>query len=326
MTPRENVLEVLNWGKPEYVPMTFESIAMVGRQITGMYDHPLTESGYDIFGVHWLINAAGAMHDTSKLMFTDISEWRDYVKFPDMKDVDFTEIAKEEMSKIDRNQKLIVHYGVTGVYERLAAFMGFENLLCALLEDPDECRAFFDAMADWKIEIFHKINEAYHLDMYVYFDDVATYRGLFMSPQTYREVIKPAQAKIAKAVTDAGVRFCMHCCGKCEDILEDFVEIGATSWHSAQSLNDLQEVQKRFKGRLVIEGGWDSEGPCSREEAGEEEARAEVRRNMEEYGKNGGFIFLPVLLSAAGNSVITGGDRRMPFILDEYEKTKYCIK
>lgn len=324
MTPKENLLEVLNWGKPEYVPMTGECISTVGMPFINMLEQPLRQSGYDAFGVHWLVNQAGAMHDTSQLLFTEISEWRDYVKFPDLDALDFTSTAQAELAGIDRNRKMVAFYGVTGVYERLAAFMGFENLLCALLEDPDECRAFFDAMADWKIKLFHKLNEAYHLDMYVYFDDVATVRGLFMSPETYREVIKPAQAKIARAVLDEGVRFCMHCCGRCEDIMEDFVEIGATVWNSAQTVNDLKGIQERFRGRLVIEGGWDTEGPCSLIGASADDLRAEVRRNMEEYGRNGGFILLPTILNQKGNSLIVGDDR-MPALLDEYEKTKYCF-
>ncbi len=325
MTPKENLMEVLNWGKPEYVPMTGECMALVGMPVINLLEQPLFADGDDAFGVHWLVNAAGSMHDTSKIMFTDICEWRDYVKFPEIDHLDFKAMAEEELKNVDRNEKAIGFFGCTGVYERLAAFMGFEDLLCALIEDPDECRAFFDAMADWKIKLFKKVNEAYHLDVYYYFDDVATVRGLFMSPETYREVIKPAQAKIAKAIIDEGVRFSMHCCGKCEDILEDFVEMGATIWNSAQVVNDLPKIQEQFKGRLVLEGGWDTEGPCSFIEATEEDLRAEVRRNMEAYGKNGGFIFCPIIMNEKGNSMMVG-DERMPALVDEYEKTKYCLQ
>lgn len=324
MTPKENLLQVLNWGSPEYVPMSGECIANVGIPILNMIEQPLRQSGYDMFGVHWLVNAAGSMHDTSIIMFEEISEWREHVKFPDLDTMDFTPFAQAELSKIDRSQKMITFCSCTGIYERLAAFMGFENMFMAFMEDPDECKAYFEAMADWKIKLFKKVHEAYHLDIFTYFDDIATARGLFMSPQTYRELIKPYQKKIADAVRAEGVIFEMHCCGKCEDVLEDFVEIGTTMWHSAQSMNDLAGIQKRFKGRLVIEGGWDSEGPCSLISATEEDLREEVRRNMREYGKNGGFILCPVLLNEKGNSLIVG-DERMPALFDEYEKTKYCI-
>lgn len=324
MTPKENMLEVLNWGNPEYVPISSIGNTIVGIPVVNLLEQPMFVSGKDAFGVNWLVDANGSMHDTSRLTFEDISEWRNHVVFPDLDQIDFKEIADKELASINREQTLLSFYATTGVYERLAAFMGFENLLCELLEDPDECRAFFDAMADWKIKLFRKVNEAYHLDVYVYFDDIATVRGLFMSPQTYREVIKPAQAKIAKAVIDAGVRFSMHCCGKCEDALEDFVEIGATIWNSAQSVNDLQKVQREFKGRLVIEGGWDTEGSCSMVGASADALRTEMRRMMDDYGRNGGFIAFPILLNEKGNSAFVGDDR-MDELMDEYEKTKYCL-
>ena len=72
-------------------------------------------------------------------------------------------------------------------------------------------------------------------------------------------------------------------------------------------------------------GGWDTEGPCSFIGATEEQLREEVRRNMETYGKNGGFILVPVLLNEKGNSMMVGDDR-LPALMDEYEKTKYCLK
>lgn len=324
MTPKENLFQVINWGKPEYVPMTGECMATVGMPVINMIEQPLTKSGYDMFGVHWLVNAAGAMHDTSIITFEDISEWRDYVKFPDLDSLDFKPFAEQELAQIDRNEKALVFYSLTGIYERLAAYMGFENMFMAFIEDPDECKAYFDAMSDWKIKLFKKVNEAYHIDIFTYFDDVATARGMFISPDTYRDLIKPYQKKIADAVRAEGVVFQMHCCGKCESVLEDFVEVGATMWHSAQTMNDLVGIQERFKGRLVIEGGWDSEGPCSMISATEEDLREEVRRNMKEYGKNGGFILCPTLLNEKGNSLLIGDDR-MPALFDEYEKTKYCL-
>ena len=48
MNQRENLLEVINWGKPEFVPNTFESydIVLLG---TGITDQPW-QGGVDPFG------------------------------------------------------------------------------------------------------------------------------------------------------------------------------------------------------------------------------------------------------------------------------------
>lgn len=52
MTARENALEVLHWGKPEYVPLSTDAIQLVGM-IPGDFDGPM-KGGKDLFGVPWV--------------------------------------------------------------------------------------------------------------------------------------------------------------------------------------------------------------------------------------------------------------------------------
>ena len=321
LTPRENLIETINGGNPEYVPFTGECIYNCCFPIMPLIEQPW-ESGEDPFGVSWIVDPMGAMHDTTKPpLFTEIEDWREIVKIPDLSGIDFAAEAAKEMANIDRTQKMIAYYSPCGCYERLASFMGFDNALIALAEDPDECGAFFDAVTDYKIELANKIIDAYGIDIYYNFDDIATANNLFMAPDTYREVIKPRHARLAKAVTDRGVIFGEHTCGRCEEILEDYVEIGVKIWHSAQIMNDLPAIQKKFAGRLVIEGGWDSSGRPGCIDATEDEIRAETIRSMEEYGKNGGFILLPAMFNERGNSVVVGDDR-FPAVVEEWEKRR----
>ncbi|MGI6217324.1 MAG: uroporphyrinogen decarboxylase family protein [Coriobacteriales bacterium] len=223
------------------------------------------------------------------------------------------------MSAFNRDEKLVVYYSPCGAFERLAAFMGFTNALIALAEDPDECREFYEAITDYKIAVAERIVDAFGIDVYYNFDDVATARSMFMSPDTYREVIKPCHARLAKAVIDMGVIFGEHTCGKCEDVVPDYVEFGAKIWNSAQTMNDISGLQDRFKGQLVIEGGWDSSGRPGYIEATEEEVRAETRRCLIEYGSKGGFILMPVMFNERGNSLLVGDDR-LAAVADEWMK------
>lgn len=199
--------------------------------------------------------------------------------------------------------------------------MGFENALVSLLTEPEACREFFDAMTDYKIKAVEKIIDAYKLDVYVNFDDVSNANSMFMSPDTYRETIKPYHAKLVEAVTDKGVIFCQHTCGKCESVLDDYVEIGVKIWNSAQPMNNIPEIQKRYKGQLVVEGGWDTQGTPGYIDASEEIVRAETRRCVEEYGKSGGFILMPVLFNERGNVAFVGDDR-LPMVFDEWSRIR----
>ncbi|SHI03737.1 Uroporphyrinogen decarboxylase (URO-D) [Sporobacter termitidis DSM 10068] len=307
LTPRENGLEVINWGKPEYVPLTSE-VYHYFRSASALMNHPY-ETGRDVFGVNWILTRDGAIPEPNKFLFTEISDWRKKVVFPDPNQYGFESCAKSDLKNIDKSERLINVISATGLFERLVAFMGFENALCALFEDPDECGEFFSALTDYFTRCLSGVIDAYRPDVITYFDDLATARGLFMSPEVYRSVIKPYHRKIVDCVTAKGVVFAQHICGKCEDILEDFVELGIQIWSSAQIMNDLQRIKKEFYGRLVIEGGWDTSGPCSYNEATVEVAIAEAKRCIEEYGPNGGFILQPTIMNERGNSSVVGDPR-----------------
>ena len=135
-------------------------------------------------------------------------------------------------------------------------------------------------------------------------------------------MIKPHQKEFIDYILSRGVLFEQHCCGKCEDIIEDYVEMGAKLWHSAQSMNDLKGIGKKYKGKLTIEGGWDSSGVPGMITATAEDMRNETRRCLEEYGHDASFILLPVMFSEEGNSVLTGRDARLPAVVDEWNKNK----
>ena len=316
MTPRENALAVINWGKAESVPIEME-IYHPCLAITGIADQPWA-GGKDLFGINWVCTPEGPMPEPGKFLFDDISEWRSHVVFPDLDAVDFKAIAAQELAQADRSMRLINVFSVCGIFERIVALMGFEDALCALIEDPESCKDYFNAAADYKIKLHDKIIEAYQPDIITYFDDMASAQAMFMSMDIYREIIKPAHKRIIDAVTSKGVIFTQHMCGKCEVILDELVEMGVKVWSSAQPINDLAAVKEKYRGKLVVEGGWDTTGPCSWAGATTEQAIEEARRCVREYGPGGGYILQITLMNERGNSLRVG-DPRLEAVLKEWK-------
>ena len=62
-----------------------------------------------------------------------------------------------------------------------------------------------EAITDYKIEIVKKAAQYFKPDFFTSFDDVATERGLFMSPGVYRELIKPHHKRLNDAVKAYGM-------------------------------------------------------------------------------------------------------------------------
>lgn len=312
MNQRENFFAMIEGKKPEFIPHFNEvyKMCVLGYDCV---DEPL-QGGLDPFGVNWIATKEGVLPEPNKFMFDDIADWKKHVKFPDIDMLGIEEAAKIEMADVDRSTVIINVYSACGLFERLAAFMGFENALCSLVEDPESCQEFFKAFSDYKIACHHRFIDAYQPDIITYCDDLATANGLFMSPKVYRKVIKPAHQRIIEAVTSRGVIFAQHTCGKCEEIIEDYVEMGAKMWSSAQISNDIEGIQEKFKGRLLVEGGWDSSGSASYNGASTEEVIAEEVRCAKEYGQKGNFIIMPILMNENGNSMMVGDPRIAPMI------------
>ena len=299
MTQRKNFQLLLDGKIPEFRPIYYELYKTCGLA-DSLVNHP-KKNGPDAFGVEWVITPEGAITKPGCILFDDIADWKQYVHFPDLSMYDFKAAAETDLAGTDRSDKVINVNFAVGLYQRMVAFMGFENTLCSLIEDPEACDEFFGEMADFNIRCIEKMIDAYIPDVVTYFDDFATSQSLFMSPQVYRKLIKPHQARILHSISAKGVIVAEHLCGKCEEVLDDFVEMGVQIWSSAQVMNDIPFLEKKYKGRLIIEGGWDSFGPAGYPDATTEQILKEADRCLSEYGKEYNYILFPIIVTPDPN-------------------------
>ena len=318
LTPKENLLEVIHGGKPEYVPVASEAIQFVGMIPANILECSVAP-GVDAFGIPWVPGKEGVMVKPGFQMFDDVCDWREYVKAPDLDKIDWEGFAKAELADVDRTQKLTSLFCTSGIFIRMANLMGFEDCLISLAMEPEECKALFDYLSDYVVDYLTRAIDAYRPDMVTYFEDIATSNSLFMSLETYRELLKPYHQKIVNCVTSRGVLFQMHTCGKCEAAIDDYVDMGVRLWHSAQPENDIAGLLEKYQGKFIIEGGWDSQGAVSHIGSSVEECIAETHRCMKEYGSKPGFIFSPILINERGNSLFVG-DERLDAVLEEWKK------
>lgn len=322
MTERENVLLVYNHKKPQWTPIWFEAVQVVGfwsNNECGLRGERVRENvGLDVFGVEWNLGHGSPMPVLGNYMLEDICDWREVVKFPEPKTWDWEMLAAVELKDRDPN-KALTYFCEQGLWDRLVQLMGFENAAMALLTDPEECEAFFARMTQYKIEVIECVAKYYKPDIFMYTDDIAKSDSLFMHPNTYRDLIKPYHAKIIQAIKDNGMIAEQHTCGKCDAVMDDYVEIGLDCFFPAQASNDIVAIQKKHGDKLCINGGFDSQGAAGYEDADEETTRAEARRMANEYAVNGGFIALPMIGDAMSPPTPSQAFRLMTFC-DEFRK------
>ena len=326
MTEKENVLRVLNGEIPEWLPRYMvaptqknpypSAFAMAmpsfhKRERRGNED-------VDFWGVSYSAteNTGGmALPTPGKFILDDITKWRDVIKAPDLSDFDWEMMAAKDTAHINRNETIVEMYTHVGYFQQLMAFMGFNEGLMALYEEPEECKALFEYMAEFYDEVAKKTIQYYKPDIMLINDDIATALNPFISLDMYREIIKPYAARLGHIGQEAGLYIDMHCCGRCEEFLDDFMEFGVTMWNPAQVMNDLGAIKAKYGNKLTLIGCWDSSGPPSWPGATEETVRSEVRKCIDTYAPGGGFIFWGSMYGAQDDEDF---HNRAAWLADEY--------
>ena len=246
MTPKERVMAFFHHEPTDALP-TDDGLFVLFNPEAYAERPPHTTGGTDWFGVRWKyeesVDAIAPDH-TQEPVLEDICDWRDVVKFPDLDAWDWSKVEEiDHISEIDRENKVFEMMFVNGPFELLHMLMGFENALCALLTDPEEVEAFFDAFMEWKIRLMEKVIEIYKPDVLMFHDDWGTQNNMFFSPDLWRELIKPQIKKAVDRCHELGVVFEMNSCGKIEEIVPDFVELGIDSWQGME-INDIPKLKK----------------------------------------------------------------------------------
>ncbi|OFV69232.1 uroporphyrinogen decarboxylase family protein [Acetobacterium wieringae] len=303
LTPKENYLNAINHKPTEWTPIFPIDCAGSGF---GAYPGPWFEKGpmgggYDGFGIRWITPASGGgapiPAPNEHIMDSEtIVDWKSIVKFPDLETVDWPTMAAEELKLLhnfDRDQTALEFGCGNGVFERVAALMGFEETLMALIEEPEACYELMEAITDYKIEFAKKVKQYYNPDIFNNYDDIATERGLFMSPDVYRKLIKPHHKRLNDAVKELGMIPIQHTCGLCESLIEDIIETGAAAWTSVQPVNDIVKLLEKYGDRIALIGGYDANGIPGRLDATVEERLADVHRCLDTYGKYPSYIIFP---------------------------------
>jgi uroporphyrinogen decarboxylase len=127
-------------------------------------------------------------------------------------------------------------------------------------------------------------------------DDLGSQESLLMSPQMYREMIKPYHREFFGAIhehSDAKVFY--HCCGAVAPLIDDFIDVGVDILNPVQvSCNgmDTAALKERFGDRISFCGAVDSQRVLPRGTI--EDVRAETRRRIGDLSPGGGYLLAAV--------------------------------
>ena len=137
------------------------------------------------------------------------------------------------------------------LFLRLTYLRGFDNFMMDVaVQDP---RLY--ALRDTVAEYWYQIAKA-HLDGGADFvgggDDLGLQDRLPISPDSWRDLIKPAYARIFGMARERGAKVGLHTDGYIVDIIPDLIETGVTTLNPQDLVNGLDNLARLAKGKVKI--------------------------------------------------------------------------
>ena len=178
------------------------------------------------------------------------------------------------------------------LWERATFLCGMERLLLYVALEPAFVAALLDALADYIVATMDVLFARFEFDCVALSDDYGTQRALLVSPETWRQLVRPRLARVVDRAKAAGRDVMLHSCGHVRPIVPDLIELGIDILHPVQpEAMDLAELKRSFGGDLTFCGGLGTQELLVR--AAPEAVRAEVRRLKRLMGRGGGYILEP---------------------------------
>ncbi len=181
-----------------------------------------------------------------------------------------------------------------GIFELGCALRGYERILFDMAADKE----FVHALNRKLLETNLRLGDPYfseigcHADMVLIGDDLATQNGPYMSPESFRELVKPYFAEYVASIKRHCPRAAVahHCCGSSYRLLDDLSEIGIEVINPVQTKAHEMSPERlsENKALLSFHGGVDLQHVLPHGSVGEVEEF--VRDLIRHLAPGGGYI------------------------------------
>ncbi len=176
---------------------------------------------------------------------------------------------------------------------------GTLNWWMTLASEPQIAHEFLNKACEAGISQFRLLDQAVgkYADIAMICDDMGDCRGVTVGPELWRDIYKPHYRRLfSEWHKSSRMKICLHSCGSIRDILDDLIECGADVINpvqiSAKGM-DPSELKKNYGDRVIFYGGAYDAVLCPKDMPAERVYEA-VRRNIEIFSENGGFLFAGV--------------------------------
>ncbi len=220
--------------------------------------------------------------------------------WPNPTDLQRVEGLREEAKGLRENTE----FAITGkcsssIFEQSWYMRGYGNFLVDLITNKEFAHALLRKITDiqkQRMDLFlDSVGE--YLDVLCVGDDLSTHLGPAVSPNLYREMVKPYQRELYtfyKSKTDAKLWY--HSCGNIYPLIEDLIDVGVDILNpiqvSAKDMGNTAKLKEKFGDRLCFWGAIDTQKVLPSQS--EKDVRREVRKRIQDLSPRGGYVLAAV--------------------------------
>lgn len=158
---------------------------------------------------------------------------------------------------------LVAGHISAGIFQDCWNLRGMAQFLMDMVVNREFAEALLERVMQIHIGMWKQFLEAVgpYVDIVETADDLGGQQGLLISPQMYRDLIKPRHAALNTAIrarTDARILY--HSCGAILPVIDDLIEVGVQILNPIQPLPGLMDpemLMQKFGQRLIFHGGLD---------------------------------------------------------------------
>jgi len=171
--------------------------------------------------------------------------------------------------------RYVLGWAWNNFYERLWGLRGMQGVLMDFHLYKEQLHKLCEALLGLVLQFVEGAAEAC-ADAFATSNDLGHQTGLMMSPESFRNFLKPLHVKVARACHERGMHYWMHSCGNLTDVLDDMIEARLDCLHPLQyGAMDWHASARAIGGRMTAWAGIDVQHIL--QEATPEGVRAHVR-------------------------------------------------
>ena len=171
---------------------------------------------------------------------------------------------------------------------------GAENWAIDLYMHPEFSNALHEKLSEIWIAAGNYVLDAVgeYCDIVIFADDLGTQNQPWLSPQMFRERIKPLYKKMIESFKrKTRAKVAIHTCGSVYELIDDLIEAGIDILNPVQANAknmEPEKLKKKAGDHLVFWGGIDTHVVLPTGTV--EDVKDEVRKKIACFGRGGGYI------------------------------------